>query len=272
MPDSKPPLGQDSAYPDTYAPGVLFPIARSESREGAGITADLPFHGTDIWNAWELTWLGTADRPSVATAQILVPADSPNLIESKSLKLYLNSFSMSQFDGASAVAETIAGDLGACLSAPIEVSVDPVTETEGGPTATLAGACIDSLAVQCSAWEVDAALLRADDTDIVTETLHTHLLRSQCPVTSQPDNGSLQVSYSGPRIAPESLLRYIVSFRRHNDFHEACVERMFVDITHRCKVEKLSIYARYQRRGGIDINPFRSNFEECPANLRLWRQ
>ncbi len=272
MPDSRPPLGQDSAYPDTYTPGTLFPIARNESREDIGLSADLPFHGTDIWNAWEITWLGAADRPSVATAEIRVPADSPNLIESKSLKLYLNSFSMSQFDGANAVAETITQDLSACLGAPVEVRVVPVAETEDGSIATLAGTCIDSLAVQCSAWEVDAGLLRADDTDIAAETLHTHLLRSQCPVTLQPDTGSVQISYHGPRIDPEALLRYIVSFRQHKAFHEACVETMFVDIAERCKADKLSIYARYQRRGGIDINPFRSNFEDCPENLRLWRQ
>lgn len=272
MPDSKPPLGQDSAYPCTYSPDLLCPIARNDARQGIGICADLPFHGTDVWNAWDLTWLGAANRPAVATAQILVPADSPNLIESKSLKLYLNSFSMSQFDGASAVAETIAGDLGACLGAPIEVRVTPIAETENDLIARLAGTCIDFTEVQCSSWEVDAGLLQVNDNDIVTEDLHSHLLRSECPVTSQPDIGSVQIRYRGPRIAPESLLRYIVSFRQHKDFHEACIERMFVDIVQRCKVDRLSIYGRYQRRGGIDINPFRSNFEDCPRNLRLWRQ
>lgn len=272
MPDSKPPLGQDSAYPCTYSPDLLCPIARNDARQGIGICADLPFHGTDVWNAWDLTWLGAANRPAVATAQILVPADSPNLVESKSLKLYLNSFSMSPFDGASAVAETIASDLGACLDAPIEVRVAPVAETENDLIARLAGTCIDFTKVQCSSWEVDAGLLQVNDNDIVTEDLHSHLLRSECPVTSQPDIGSVQIRYRGPRIAPESLLRYIVSFRQHKDFHEACIERMFVDIVQRCKVDRLSIYGRYQRRGGIDINPFRSNFEDCPRNLRLWRQ
>ncbi len=272
MPDSKLPLGQDSAYPCTYSPDLLFPIARSDAREGIGIGADLPFRGTDVWNAWELTWLGPADRPAVATAEIRVPADSANLIESKSLKIYLNSFSMSQFDSTSSVADTIAADLTTCMGAPVEVRVTSVAETENGSIATLAGTCIDTTQVQFSCWEVDAGLLRADDNDIVTEVLHSHLLRSQCPVTSQPDTGSLQISYRGPRITPESLLLYIVSFRQHMDFHEACVERMFVDIAQHCKVDRLSVYARYQRRGGIDINPFRSNYEDCPGNPRLWRQ
>ena len=266
MTEPTPPLGRETAYPNEYQPAVLFPIARAESRDGR-ITGALPFVGVDIWNAWELTWLGPGDLPVVATLEIRVPADTPNLIESKSLKLYLNSFSMSRFDSRSAVCATIANDLSACAGADVSVSSDI-----DGSIATLDGVCIDSLDVECSSWDVDASLLRCDDGELVDESLYTHLLRSLCPVTNQPDIGSLQLSYSGPRIDPASFLQYVVSFREHNDFHEACVERMFVDILERCRPTGLSLYARYQRRGGIDINPFRSNFEDCPGNPRLWRQ
>jgi len=260
------PLGRETAYPNKYKPGVLFPIARAESRE-AYVSGVLPFHGVDIWNAWELTWLGPGNRPVVTTVEIRVPVDSPNLVESKSLKLYLNSFAMSQFESSSIVCTTIAKDLSDCTGAEVAVSLDI-----DGSIANLDGICVDTLDVECSAWDVDATLLRSDSDNVVEESLHTHLLRSLCPVTDQPDMGSLQLTYSGPRIDPASFLQYVVSFREHNDFHEACVERMFVDILEQCSSTKLSLYARYQRRGGIDINPFRSNFEDSPGNPRLWRQ
>ncbi|MGI9247753.1 MAG: NADPH-dependent 7-cyano-7-deazaguanine reductase QueF [Woeseiaceae bacterium] len=272
MKDHKLPLGQDSRYPHKYAPEVLFPISRTDSRASLGLSGDLPFRGVDIWNAWELTWLGTGSLPAVATAEILIPADSPNIIESKSLKLYLNSFSMSQFSSSARVAETIAKDVSACTGSHVAVNILPVTSTEARQVSRLAGTCLDSLAVTCSNWDVDATLLLADSHTIVEEDLHTHLLRSLCPVTSQPDVGSLQISYRGPQIDHASLLRYVVSYRQHNDFHEACIERMFVDLMSRCAPERLSIHARYQRRGGIDINPFRSNTKERALNLRLWRQ
>ena len=261
-----PPLGQETGYSSHYDPDLLFGIARAESRDTYASGA-LPFDGVDIWNAWELTWLGPGDLPVAATLEIRVPADTPNLIESKSLKLYLNSFSMSRFDSPSEVCATIVKDLSTCAGAKVSASVDI-----DGSIASLEGVCVDNLNVTCSAWEVDAALLRSDADDIVKESLHTHLLRSLCPVTNQPDVGSLQLTYDGPRIDPASFLQYVVSFREHNDFHEACVERMFVDILAQCSPTKLSLYARYQRRGGIDINPFRSNFENCPGNPRLWRQ
>jgi 7-cyano-7-deazaguanine reductase len=269
--DAKLPLGQETAYPDQYDPGLLFPIARDESRGGLSGGA-LPFSGVDIWNAWELTWLGTGDLPSVATAEIRIPAASPNLIESKSLKLYLNSFSMSRFESAASVAATIAADLTACLGAAVEVRVELITDIDTAQVYSFAGTCVDTLTVTCDQWEVDPTLLKSDADTIVSEELYTHLLRSLCPVTSQPDMGSIAFRYQGPKIDAESLLQYVVSFRQHNDFHEACVERMFVDILQHCQPEKLSVYARYQRRGGIDINPFRSNFEDAPANLRIWRQ
>ncbi len=264
------PLGQDSEYPDQYAPELLYPIARADSRRSLGVDETLPFHGQDIWNAWELTWLATNGRPDVAVAEIRVPADSPNIIESKSLKLYLNSYSMSRFESQAAVASTIARDLSEAAGANVEAYLNRVDSAP--PTDAMPGDCIDDDAIDCDAYEVDPSLLRAVDDDLVTESLHSHLLRSLCPVTSQPDAGSLLIQYTGPRLDRAALLRYIVSFRQHNDFHEACVERMFLDIRERCQAEELTVYARYQRRGGIDINPWRSTGTARPDNLRLWRQ
>lgn len=271
MTDAKLPLGRTTRYPDKYDPGVLFSIPRAEARMG-WLSEPLPFRGVDIWNAWELTWLGPGKLPVAATAQFRVPADTPNLIESKSLKLYLNSFAMTQFDSLKHVAETIRRDLGAAAGGAVDVRVTPVSETEAAAVSRLPGLCLDELSVTCDTWEVDAGLLQADAGITIEEDLYTHLLRSLCPVTAQPDFGSLTVHYRGPKIDPASLLRYIVSFRQHEDFHEACVERMFADIRLCCKPERLSVFAHYQRRGGIDINPFRSSFEDQPRNLRLWRQ
>ena len=267
METGKLPLGRETDYPQNYAPDVLFPIARDESRGPLGLAGPLPFSGTDIWNAWELTWLGPGRLPKVATAEIRVPAESPNLVESKSLKLYLGSFAMSEFEDDAAVCAAIERDLSAVTGAAVEVALDAdVTVVEAG------GTCIDNAEAECTAADVDASLLEADDGEIVDDCLHTHLLRSLCPVTGQPDLGSLIVRYTGPRIDQVALLRYVVSFRQHQDFHEACVERMFVDILERCRPTRLGIHARYQRRGGIDINPFRSSEDERPANTRLWRQ
>jgi 7-cyano-7-deazaguanine reductase len=264
---AKLPLGRQADYPQKYAPDVLFPVSRAESRAALRLGDELPFSGVDIWHAWELTWLTRSGSPRVATAEIRVPAESPRLIESKSLKLYLGSFAMTEMEDAAAVCSTIESDLSECAGSQVEVALD-----FDGTVAVPAGSCLDSLDPRCSIWNVDPSLLRADEEEIREEILHTHLLRSLCPVTGQPDMGSLEVSYTGPAIDQESLLRYVVSFREHNDFHEACVERIFVDILERCAPEKLSVYARYQRRGGIDINPFRSNFKQRPDSARLWRQ
>jgi 7-cyano-7-deazaguanine reductase len=268
--EPKLPLGRATDYPQKYAPEVLCPIARSNSREPLGIAKPLPFAGVDIWNAWELTWLGDNGHPKIAVVEVRVPAESPNLVESKSLKLYLGSFAMSRFADAAHVERAVVADLSECTGAQVEVTLDPDVAV-----ASLDGPCIDGLDVDCDTWEVDAGLLVADDRIVVTESLHSHLLRSLCPVTAQPDMGSVEIRYQGPRIDPASLLRYIASFREHSDFHEACVERMYVDIWRRCAPTTLSVYARYQRRGGIDINPFRSSRQrqvERAPNTRLWRQ
>ena len=270
--NSDSPLGQPVQYIDQYSPELLHPIARSEHRDALGLSAPLPFRSVDIWNAWELTWLNSEGKPIVATAEVRVPADSVNIVESKSLKLYLNSFSMSRFVTESDVAETIEQDLSVCVGADVEVRMGGARVLYGAVVSRLPGTCLDDLRVECTAYDVDAGLLNADAGNIVQEDLYSHLLRSLCPVTNQPDSGSVLVSYKGPQIDRESLLRYIVSFREHNDFHENCVEKMFIDILERCQSEKLTVYARYHRRGGIDINPFRSNFEDDAPNVRLWRQ
>ena len=266
------PLGRTTAYPEQYSPGLLYAIARTGNREALGLGVDLPFHGTDIWNAWELTWLDSGGLPQVGTAEIRIPAESPNIIESKSLKLYVNSFAMTRYASANDVAETIEHDLSEATEADVTVILERPAETDDRAIAQLPGDSIDAQNLSCDVYEIDAALLSADADDVVTENLNSHLLRSLCPVTSQPDSASLLISYTGPRIDRAGLLRYIVSYRQHQDFHETCVERMFLDIIERCKAEKLTVYARYQRRGGIDINPFRSNYESDAANTRLWSQ
>ncbi len=272
MQDDNLPLGRETGYPGSYAPDVLCPIPRAEARRALGLGGELPFHGVDIWNAWELTWLGEGGQPRVATADIVVPADSPNIIESKSLKLYLNSMAMDEFASTSGLQARIEQDLSDCAECHVAVRVTAVAASEARPVARLAGKLLDRVEIRCSDWQVNPDLLGADRGEIVREDLHTHLLRSLCPVTRQPDSGSLQISYFGPKIDHAGLLRYVVSYREHSDFHEACVERMFVDLMARCAPQELSLHARYQRRGGIDINPFRSTGRGLPRNLRLWRQ
>ena len=265
------PLGRATDYPERYAPAALYAIARTKSRAALGLGEPLPFDGADLWTAWELSWLDAAGLPQVAVAEIEVPADSPNIVESKSLKLDLGSFAMTPFASAAAVLETIRNDLTDCTGVSVDVQLRLPSSTRWG-VARLPGDCLDSLDTNCDAYEVDSAFLRADPEKHVTEELYSHLLRSLCPVTGQPDTASVLVSYTGPRIDRGGLLRYIVSYRQHQDYHEACVERMFTDILERCQPDKLTVYARYQRRGGIDINPFRSNFETTAPNVRLWRQ
>ena len=266
------PLGQATGYPDEYSPDLLYAIARIEARQALGLDGDLPFHGTDIWNVWDLTWLDLNGLPQTGTAEIRVTADSVNLVESKSLKLYLGSFAMSRHGSANDLAAVIARDLTACTGADAYVAIRMPSAPNSASISRLPGSCIDDQAIACQDYDVNPGLLVADKDIAVSEDLHSDVLRSLCPVTGQPDIGSVMISYRGPQIDRAGLLRYIVSFRQHQDFHEACVERMFLDILERCGAEQLTVYARYQRRGGIDINPFRSNFETTAPNTRIWRQ
>jgi 7-cyano-7-deazaguanine reductase len=265
-------LGRPVAYPDRYAPELLYPIPRSQGRSRLGLGGELPFRGEDVLNAWELTWLDATGKPVVATAELRLPADSPNLIESKSLKLYLNSFAMARHAAMADVAAIIRQDLRAAAGADVRVVLRHAGDRAAARITELPGASLDALQVACDSGDVDPSTLRSKPAEVVSEQLYSHLLRSLCPVTSQPDIGSILIDYQGPRIERPGLLRYIVSFRQHRDFHETCVERMFVDIRDRCAPQRLTVCARYQRRGGIDINPFRSSDESTATNLRLWRQ
>ncbi|MGI9203680.1 MAG: NADPH-dependent 7-cyano-7-deazaguanine reductase QueF [Woeseiaceae bacterium] len=266
------PLGNTTRYPTEYAPEVLFAVPREESRAMLLKGAALPFHGTDIWNVWELSWLDTSGKPIVATAAISVDAGSTNIVESKSLKLYLNSLAMTRFESTEEIRQVIVGDLARTVIGDIGVDIRTATNSTSGSIDQLPGTCIDTQ--QVSAWSdtVDPAILACNKASVVAEELHSHLLRSNCPITDQPDTGSILIRYKGPKIEEASLLRYLVSFRRHNDFHEACVERIFLDIRNRCATRALTVYACYNRRGGIDINPYRTDTHDAPAHLRLWRQ
>lgn len=267
-------LGKKTTYTDQYAPALLYPIPRCHKRHELGLTDNLPFNGVDIWNAYELSWLSPSGKPVVAMGEFRVPCTSPRLIESKSLKLYLNSLNQSSFADFATVGRTLADDLSTVVEAPVEVKLFTVNEQTDHFTNQLPGDCIDDLDITVDSYELNPSLLSeaANHDAIITKTLHSHLLRSNCLITSQPDWGSIVVRYHGPRIDPEALLRYLISFRRHNEFHEQCIERIFCDLLHYCQPELLTVYARYTRRGGLDINPFRSNFETTVANLRLPRQ
>ena len=234
----------------------------------------MPFSGVDIWNGYELSWLNSAGKPVAATGEFHFPATSPNLIESKSLKLCLNSLSGTRYDSVEAVSSILRNDLSHASGADTQVQVSALTSAELQAPSELPGRCIDDTELEISTYDLDPQLL-VDSTDIgtqATETLHSHLFKSNCPVTGQPDWASVLFRYRGAKIRQDRLLAYLVSYRNHAEFHEQCVERIFIDIQRYCAPDSLTVYARYTRRGGLDINPFRSNFEEAPENLRLLRQ
>jgi 7-cyano-7-deazaguanine reductase len=269
------PLGKHSAYQTHYEPGLLFPIPRKGKRDELGLTGTLPFFGMDIWNAYEISWLNMRGKPQVAIATINVPADSPNIVESKSFKLYLNSFNQTKLVNTDALLELLRADLSSAVGAPVQIKLQ-TPETFGQiKVGELEGLLLDRLDIEVDSYTPDPAQLHANHEDApVEEVLVSHLLKSNCLVTGQPDWGSVQIHYAGPQIDQESLLRYLIGFREHNEFHEQCVERIFVDILRQCKPQKLAVYARYTRRGGLDINPWRANFStgKAPANLRNARQ
>ncbi|MEJ6018090.1 NADPH-dependent 7-cyano-7-deazaguanine reductase QueF [Aeromonas caviae] len=265
-------LGQQSAYISQYTPSLLQPVPRSLNRDDLGLRGELPFQGCDVWTLYELSWLNAKGKPVVAIGEVFVPATSPNLIESKSFKLYLNSFNQTRCDSLEAVQALLVQDLSGCAGAPVSVTLFTLDQAPH-QIAQLPGECIDSLDIEVDSYEFDETLLQgAAGREIVEETLHSHLLKSNCLVTSQPDWGSVVIHYRGPRLDREKLLRYLISFRQHNEFHEQCIERIFTDLKHFCAPEQLTVHARYTRRGGLDINPFRSDWEPVPANLRLIRQ
>ncbi|CAM2140749.1 NADPH-dependent 7-cyano-7-deazaguanine reductase [Pararobbsia alpina] len=268
------PLGKPAEYLQHYDPTLLFPIERMQGRGPIGLTGSLPFFGSDIWNAYELSWLNARGKPQIAIATFTIPAESPNIIESKSFKLYLGSFANTVVESAEALAATLRTDLSAVAGASVKVRLTSPYEFEKLEFDELDGLLLDRLDLDTEIYEPTPSLLRANfDEAAVEETLTSNLLKTNCPVTGQPDWGSVQIFYNGPQIDQAGLLRYIISYRNHTGFHEQCVEQMFVDIQRECRPTRLAIYARYTRRGGLDINPFRTNFSmPSPDNARTARQ
>ena len=268
-------LGQVSNYSPHYDPERLFAIPRDVKRIEIGIDPNqLPFYGFDCWNHYEVSWLNDKGKPMVAVAEIIYDCSTPYLVESKSLKLYFNSFNNTQFSSIDEVRQTVENDLSKCLQGEVLVKILSLQAKElSNIQASFVGECLDSLDVTCSVYVVEPNYLIVED-NIVNEILYSDLLKSNCLVTNQPDWGSVQISYRGNKINREGLLKYLISFRNHNEFHEQCIERIFVDLMSRCKPEELSVYGRYTRRGGLDINPYRSTSNVKPQgfNARLVRQ
>ena len=273
-------LGKNSAYVDQYDASLLFPIPRVVKREELGIQGAPIFFGADLWTAFELSWLNLKGKPQVAIAHITVPAESTHIIESKSFKLYLNSFNSTRFVDVQAVRDCMREDLdqalwhGGAIQSRCGVKIILPDDFDKEPVHELDGLNLDRMDIECTHYQPAPELLSAQhDEAPVSETFVSHLLKSNCLVTGQPDWGSVQISYSGAQIDQAGLLQYIVSFRNHNEFHEQCVERIFMDIWTRCQPLKLSVYARYTRRGGLDINPWRTSHPQSPpANIRTARQ
>lgn len=282
-------LGKTTEYQSSYSPDLLQPVPRSINRNEIKIRGQLPFFGEDIWHGYEVSWLNQKGKPIVVLLKCYVPCESPNLIESKSFKLYLNSFNQSRFESQEEVKAVLFKDLSAVAGCAVKVELFSSEDTETFTATKLPGYCIDVLDIEVDAYNVDPSLLKLDnlrgddgssgghssvgDDEEVNETLHSHLLKSNCLITNQPDWASVVISYSGRQICHESLLRYLISFRMHNEFHEQCVERIYTDLMTYCDCRKLSVQALYTRRGGLDINPFRSSEEGASsAKLRINRQ
>lgn len=271
------PLGRQTDYVSVYAPHLLFPIPRADSRELLGLGDTLPFYGMDIWTGYELSWLDGLGKPVVAVAEFFIPCTSEFIVESKSFKLYLNSLNQTRCENVAEVEALVAKDLARITNSDVRVNVTPLvsfacTISHLTEIAEVKGELLDDLVVAVDTYYPAPELLTTE-VGAVDECLVSHLLKTNCPVTGQPDWASLVIRYKGNKIQHENLLRYIISFREHQDFHEHCVERIFSDIARVCKPEVLTVYARYTRRGGLDINPFRSsNPDEKPELLRLIRQ
>jgi len=269
-------LGQKTEYKEYYAPELLQPVPRSLNRDDLGLGETLPFTGCDIWTLYELSWLNDKGLPQVAIGEVRLPYSTPNIIESKSFKLYLNSLNQTKFGNWQNVVDTMTKDLSACAGSDVEVKMFPLDEFTNTTIAAMEGTNIDDQDIEITHYDFNPDYLAgaaAQGEEIVTETLNSNLLKSNCLITNQPDWGSLSISYTGKKINREALLRYVVSFRQHNEFHEQCVERVFTDVMKYCQPESLTVYARYTRRGGLDINPYRTNMNTTPnENIRLARQ
>ncbi|AJP43109.1 7-cyano-7-deazaguanine reductase [Alteromonas australica] len=265
-------LGKQVEYEFHYNPDLLQGVPRSLSRDTLSLNPlNLPFSGNDTWTGYELSWLTPKGKPQVAILECRVPITSPNLIESKSFKLYLNSFNQSKFENANAVKDVIQSDLSACAGSEVDVALVLPSQFASLSFKEFEGELLDDLDVEINEYSPNTAFLSQSDKN-VEESLVSHLLKSNCLITSQPDWASVIIRYQGKAINREGLLKYLISFRQHNEFHEQCVERIFCDILAHCEVDKLTVCARYTRRGGLDINPFRSNCEAPYPNFRQARQ
>lgn len=268
-------LGKKSEYSTTYNPNLLYPIPRTEKRREIGVDPQhLPFHGFDCWNHYEVSWLNEKGKPMVALAEIIYDCTSSNIIESKSLKLYFNSFNNSKIKNYAELENIIQKDLSERINAEVWVKIHSLLDCRHATVYhTMDGECLDELDVECSIYMVEPTFLSVENT-LVEEVLYSDLLKSNCLVTNQPDWGSVQIAYKGKKINREGLLKYLISFRNHNEFHEQCIERIFVDIMNYCQPESLTVYGRYTRRGGLDINPYRSTqpVSFMGKNTRLVRQ
>jgi 7-cyano-7-deazaguanine reductase len=265
------PLGQNTYYAEMYSPHLLYPVPRTLSRDKIGISDTLPFQGVDIWNAFEISWLNSKGKPEVALAEFSFPCTSPNIVESKSFKLYLISFSQAKFDSYESVKQTLEKDLSDVINAPATVVLYPHSHFPQRALTEFTGTCIDDIDVEIDTYLVEPKFLETHS-EKVQETVYSNLFKSNCLVTGQPDWGSVSIHYSGNQIDHVGLLKFLISFRNHSGFAEHCVEQIFTYLMDHCKPELLTVYARYTRRGGLDINPFRSNFEQITVNDRHIRQ
>lgn len=266
------PLGHNTPYEMVYNPKLLFPVPRALGREKIELKLPLPFDGVDQWTGYELSWLNAKGKPEIALAEFHFPCTSPNIIESKSFKLYLNSFNQTRYESFEQVCQTIHHDLSQVVQSNIGVRLVPLHDVKERRLGSFVGTCVDDLDIECDTYDVDSTLLSIESDEQVDEVLYSNLFKSNCLATGQPDWGSLFIRYEGKKIDRESFLKYVVSYRNHSGFAEHCVEQIFCDLMAQCHPEKLSVYARYTRRGGLDINPFRSNFEKAPLNIGLIRQ
>lgn len=266
-------LGKKTEYVHTYVPDpdILFSVPRTLGRDKIGLKEDLPFKGVDMWTGTELSWLNKKGKPVIALAEYHFPHSTPYIVESKTFKFYLNSFSLTKFDSHQEIEQIIQNDLSRVCNGSVKVKIIPVSEFQLQQASDFDGICLDELDISADVYDLDRDILKTSS-NYAEETLYTHLLKSNCLATRQPDWGSVLVRYKGQKIDHEALLRYFISYRNHNGFAEHCVERIFCDILEKCQPEKLTVYCRYTRRGGLDINPFRSNFEEVPTNSRQIRQ
>lgn len=262
-------LGKKTDYQNDYNPGLLQAVPRSLNRESLGCVETQPFSGCDVWHAYELSWLNSRGKPMVALARFVMSASTPNIIESKSLKLYLNSVNQSKFESHAELKSVLMSDLTAITGGNVSVELFAPDDTLSFSAYALPGECIDDIEITVEQFNLSADLLSLKRGGRTTsETLHSHLLKSNCLITNQPDWASVVVEYTGLEIDREALLRYLISFRLHNEFHEQCVERIYCDILNACKPDQLSVQALYTRRGGLDINPFRSSSSDAQAPLR----